>query len=287
LSYEYPPPPSPPPPEPGDRAAQDEAAAPGDGRATLSTPLWVAGGIVLCAVLIAVSAGMTWYTSGADSGVAGTGSGFDLYRHRSELAVAPNSNPLISAFDWDGWYESFFGFATPILLAAALVLVGVRLALGRAPQTTLLAGLWLSLFSWLAAGQTGGEVSSRLGGLGMGIRVWAGASVAAAGIQGWALVRSGPSRLSGGAEWLAPVGVATWLPFALLVYDLEDTHPFANDQLLLANILAVGVPAAGAILGFEVVRARRRRPARLVAAILALLLSTMLWGGALYLAWVN
>jgi hypothetical protein len=68
--------------------------------------------------------------------VTETGSGLDLYRHRSELRVAVTSNPLKGAFDEDGWYESFLGPVTPILLGSAMAVIGTLLAFGRAGRAT-------------------------------------------------------------------------------------------------------------------------------------------------------
>lgn len=228
--------------------------------------LVIAAGTLSAGGLIAGSAGMKWY-----DGL----SGLDLYRRRSELAVAPETNPLIGGFDADGWFESFFGPAVPIGIGIALAAISALVVWRVSPRETLLAGLWLALLSWLAAGVTGAS-----GADGPGIRLWVGASVAAAAILGWALIHSEPTRRSAAAAWFAVLAVLAWLPLGWAVFGLEDYYPFAASSLLLASLLMVGVPAAGAVTAIDVLRSRPiRRP-----AVGALVLGVFPWGTALLAA---
>jgi hypothetical protein len=217
------------------------------------------------------------YTS--DPPVPVSGSGLELLRHKDDLGILSGSTAIVGGFDADGWYESFLGPGTTILLALGLAAVGVVIALRGARKPALLVGLWLALFSWLGAAGTA-SVDSQLSGE-PGLRVWQLASVAAALVLGWAVLRSQPGQLGVVGAWIGLACVLALLPFAMWEYGIEDTNDFTAGPLFVANALEIGVPAAGAIIGLEVVRSEPRRPLRLIPAILTLVLSALLWGTSL------
>src|SRR5262245_24421504 len=191
----------------------------------LSTGRWVAIGTLGCAALIASSVAMGWYSSDEVlSGCRSVGSGLVMLQHGSCLRIVDGSNLLVGGFDADGWYESFLGPGTTILVALGLAAVGVVIALRGARKPVLLVGLWLALFSWLAAAGTA-SVDAQLSGQ-LGLRVWQLASVAAAFVLGWAVVRSEPGQLGTWGAWAGLACVLALLPFAMWVYGVEDTNSF-------------------------------------------------------------
>lgn len=101
----------------------------------------------------------------------------------------------------------------------------------------------------------------------------------------WTLTRSPPRPGHRGAGWFAVLSVVAWVPMFLVVYDLEDAFPFAAVPVLIASAVAIGLPSSGAVIAFEILRARPRPPVRSVPAVPALLLCLVLFGGSLLGAW--
>jgi len=181
----------------------------------------------------------------------------------------------------DGWCNSFLGPGVTILLGLGLVAVGLMIVLGRARKWTLLVGLWLALMSWLAAAFVR-VVDVSLFDFSLsdqpGPRLWEVASIVATALLAVAVVRSPPGQVPVGLAW---VGLACMVAFVLLgaaTYSLEDAFPFAATALLISNALEHAVVAAGPVIGLEAARTTPRRPARLVPAVLTLVLGALLWG---------
>jgi hypothetical protein len=86
---------------------------------------------MVCGTLTATARWLTWYRG--TSFRPGTWSGVERYADRDELKIA--GGVLMMAFDADGWYESLFGPAIPVLVGVALDAVGLVIVVRRATQT--------------------------------------------------------------------------------------------------------------------------------------------------------
>ncbi len=220
-----------------------------EGRRTITS--WLGAITLVCGIAVAVSPSLTWFRGTALS--RGVWSGFGLYVDRDELEIS--GSVLMMGFDADGFYNSLFGPAVPLLVGMTLGFGGLVIHLwgrgGTAPTWLVSACAVTALWLLGAAGLTGAsgvEPGGDIGGL--GIRTWAVGCVVAAMALGAAVPRNRPSapasalsrRIidSASAPSILLAGV-----FAKLLYAVEEREPFATGPVFIAASLTAASPPPG------------------------------------------
>jgi len=243
---------------------------------------WLGATAMAGGVVVAVSPSLTWFRGTALS--RGVWSGFALYADRDELDI--EGNALMMGFDADGFYNSLFGPAVPLLVGVALGFGGLVVILRRASVTPacLVSGLAVTaLWSLGAAGLTGASGVEPRGDIGgAGIRAWAIGSAVAATALGVAVAWNRPS-VPGSAlsrriiDWVSVPSILLAGAFGKLLYAAEEWDPFATGPVFITASLTAAVPAAGTVAALLAVAPPGRPLTVTVVNTSALILGVLLF----------